>query len=279
METESHPVGGVDYPRTFQEMEQWFRDDAACRDYIRRLRWPDGFMVMWFVTSQKNGVSALGLQRVLGLGSYETAWTWLHKLRRAMVRPGRDRLSGAVEVDETYVGGAEKGKWGREVESKAIIAVAAEEDGKGVGRIRLRRIADVSAESLLPFVREAVVPGTHIHTDGWKGYAGLGQAGFKHRVSVITASPDPAHVVMPRVHRAAALLKRWLLGTHQGGVKVHQLNYYLDEFTFRFNRRRSKARGLLFHRLAEQADAIPPARYHAITEKTRKSGRFRASGQ
>jgi transposase-like protein len=314
MGSESHPVAGVDYPRTFQEMEQWFRDEAACRDYIRRLRWPDGFicphcgvngepwsmsdellrcsscrartsltagtifegtrkplrtwfMAMWFVTSQKNGVSALGLQRVLGLGSYETAWTWLHKLRRAMVRPGRDRLSGVVEIDETYVGGVETGKSGREVESKTIVAIAAEEDGKGVGRIRLRRIADVSAESLLPFVREAVVPSAHIHTDGWKGYAGLREAGFKHRVSVIAASPDPGHVVMPRVHRVAALLKRWLLGTHQGGVKAHQLDYYLDEFTFRFNRRRSKARGLLFHRLAQQAVAVPPAPYRAITGK------------
>ena len=214
------------------------------------------FMAMWFVTSQKNGVSALGLQRVLGLGSYETAWTWLHKLRRAMVRPGRDRLRGAVEVDETYVGGAEKGKWGREVESKAIVAVAAEEDGKGIGRIRLRRIADVSAGSLLPFVREGVAPGTIVHTDGWKGYAGLAEDGFKHKVSVISAGPDAAHVVMPRVHRVAALFKRWLLGTHQGGVKVRHLDYYLDEFTFRFNRRRSKARGLLFHRLAEQAVAV-----------------------
>jgi transposase-like protein len=140
------------------------------------------------------------------------------------------------------------------------------------GRIRLHRVEDVSAASLLPFIQSAVAPAATVHTDGWKGYAGLGRAGFKHRVSVITASPDPAHVVMPRVHRVAALLKRWLLGTHQGGVKVHQLDYYLDEFTFRFNRRRSKARGLLFHRLAEQAAAVPPAPYHAITGKPANLG-------
>ena len=236
-------------------------------------------MAMWFVTSQKNGVSALGLQRVLGLGSYETAWTWLHKLRRAMVRPGRDRLRGAVEVDETYVGGAEKGKWGREVESKAIVAVAAEEDGKGIGRIRLRRIADVSAGSLLPFVREGVAPGTIVHTDGWKGYAGLAEDGFNHKVSVISAGPDAAHVVMPRVHRVAALFKRWLLGTHQGGVKVRHLDYYLDEFTFRFNRRRSKARGLLFHRLAEQAVAVAPVPYRTITGNPRKPAKSARLGQ
>jgi transposase-like protein len=319
MDSGSHAVAGVDYLRPFEEMERWFRDDAACRSYIWRLRWPGGlicphcgvggepwrmseellrcrscrarrsltagtifeatrkplgtwFMAMWLVTSRKNGVSARGLQRVLGLGSYETAWTWLHTLRRAMVRPGRDALSGAVAVDETSVGGAEKGRWGRAVESKAIVAVAAEEDGQGIGRIRLRRIMDVSARSLLPFVRETVTPGTIVHTDGWKGYAGLAQAAFKHRVSVITAGQDPADVVMPRVHRVAALLKRWLLGTHQGGVKLQHLDYYLDEFTFRFNRRRSRARGLLFHRLAEQAVAIRPAPYRAITAKHANPG-------
>ena len=139
------------------------------------------FLAMWFVTSQKNGVSALGLQRVLGLGSYETAWTWLHKLRRAMVRPGRDLLSGAVEVDETYVGGPEKGKRGRETEHKAIGAVAVENNGRGPGRIRLRRIADVSKDSLFAFVRSAVMPGAVVHTDGWKGYAGLAEAGYQHQ--------------------------------------------------------------------------------------------------
>ena len=225
------------------------------------------FMAMWFVTSQKNGVSALGLQRVLGLGSYETAWTWLHKLRRAMVRPGRDCLGGAVEVDETYVGGPEKDKWGREIDSKAIVAVAAEESGQGIGRIRLRRVEDVSAASLLPFVQGAIAPGATVHTDGWSGYAGLKAAGYRHRVSVISAARDPAHEVMPRVHKVASLLKRWLLGTHQGGIQRQHLDYYLDEFTFRFNRRRSSARGLLFHRLAEQAVAVAPAPYRAIIGK------------
>jgi len=124
------------------------------------------FLAMWFVTSQKNGVSALGLQRVLGLGSYETAWTWLHKLRRAMVRPGRDRLTGIVEVDETYVGGPEEGMRGRETETKAIVAVAAEKSGRGIGRIRLRHVIDVSGDSLLPFVEEAVTRGSVVHTDG-----------------------------------------------------------------------------------------------------------------
>jgi transposase-like protein len=161
-----------------------------------------------------------------------------------MVRPGRDCLSGTVEIDETYVGGPEKDKWGREIDSKAIVAVAAEENGQGIGRIRMRRIEDVSGASLLPFVQSAVAPGATIHTDGWNGYAGLKAAGYKHRVSVISTSRDPAHEVMPRVHKVASLLKRWLLGTHQGGIQRQHLDYYLDEFTFRFNRRRSNSRGL-----------------------------------
>jgi transposase-like protein len=232
------------------------------------------FMAMWFVTSQKNGVSALGLQRVLGLGSYETAWTWLHKLRRAMVRPGRDALAGTIEIDETYVGGPENDKWGREIESKAIVAIAAEENGQGIGRIRLHRIKDVSAASLIPFVQNAVAPGATIHTDGWSGYAGLKAAGYRHKVSIISSSTDPAHEAMPRVHKVASLLKRWLLGTHQGGIQRQHLDYYLDEFTFRFNRRRSNARGLLFHRLAEQAVTIDPAPYRTIIGKPANPGHF-----
>ena len=222
------------------------------------------FLAMWFVTSQKNGVSALGLQRVLGLGSYETAWTWLHKLRRAMVRPGRDGLSGEIEIDETYVGGPEEGKRGRQTEDKAIVVVAAEKSGRGIGRIRLRRVADVSADSLIPFVQAVAVPGSTIHTDGWGGYARVPTLGYQHQVTVISGGSDPAHVVMPRVHNVASLLKRWLMGTHQGGIQLQHLDYYLDEFTFRFNRRRSQARGLLFHRLVQQAVASGPAPYHQI---------------
>jgi transposase-like protein len=228
------------------------------------------FQAMWFVTSQKSGGSALGLQRVLGLGSYQTAWTWLHKLRRAMVRPGRDRLSGAVEVDEIYVGGPEAGVHGRETDRKAIVAVAAEIDGNGIGRIRLHCVLDVSADDLLPFVQSVVQPGSEVHTDGWAGYGGLSALGYKHEVTNIKRSGRLAHELLPRVHRVASLLKRWLLGTHQGRVSGEHLEYYLDEFTFRFNRRRSRSRGLLFYRLLQQAVHADPMPYRRVVGGTRK---------
>ena len=222
------------------------------------------FLAMWFVTSQKNGVSALGLQRELGFGGYETAWTWLHKLRRAMVRPGRDHLGGEIEVDETYVGGREEGKRGRGAGKKVIVAVATEKSGRGIGRIRLRRLTDVSGDSLVAFVQSAAEPGATIHTDGWSGYARLAALGYRRKITPIGDGLDPAHVVMPRVHLVASLLKRWLIGTHQGGIQLQHLDYYLDEFTFRFNRRKSRARGLLFHRRVQQALAIEPAPYKSI---------------
>jgi transposase-like protein len=153
------------------------------------------------VTSQKNGASALGLQRVLGLGSYETAWTWLHKLRRAMVRPGRDRLSGRIEVDETYLGGLEEGVRGRQTRTKALVAVAAQEDGKGIGRIRMRRVKDASAASLHPFVVDCIEPGSVVHTDGWDGYRGLGESGYRHQVTVLRRRKESASELLPRVHR------------------------------------------------------------------------------
>lgn len=211
------------------------------------------FVAAWEVTSQKYGANALGLQRILGLGSYQTAWAWLHKLRRAMVRSGRDRLHGVVEVDETYVGGEEAGVSGRQTIRKAIVAVAVEVTDDRMGRVRLCHVPDVSGPSLVGFVTEIAEPGCRVNTDGWKGYNGLSARGFDHHVTVISSSPDPAHVLMPAVHRVASLLKRWLLGTLQGGIAREHLPYYLDEFTFRFNRRRSRARGMLFYRLLQQA--------------------------
>ena len=222
---------------------------------------PVWFRAIWWVVTQKNGASALGLQRVLGLGSYETAWTWLHKIRRAMVRPGRDRLNGRIEVDETYLGSLEEGVHGRETFKKALVVVVAQEDRKGIGRIRMRRITDASVASLLPFVESAVEPGSIIHTDGWPGYAGLKAKGYGHEVTVLTRSKSSPSELLPRVHRVASLLKRWILGTHQGAVSQEHLDGYLDEFTFRFNRRTSRSRGKLFYRLLQNAMAVQPAPY------------------
>ena len=221
------------------------------------------FRAIWWVVSQKNGVSALGLKHILGFGSYQTAWVWLHKIRRAMVRPGRDRLSGKVEVDETYLGGLEEGVRGRQTEKKVLIAVAAEEVGKkGIGRIRLQRIHDASSKSLHPFVKESIEPGSVIHTDGWSGYIGLGKAGYTHEATPLRGRN--ASKLLPRVHRVVSLLKRWLMGTHQGAVSHEHLEYYLDEFTFRFNRRNSRHRGKLFYRLLQHAMAVEPVPYNNI---------------
>ena len=291
-----------DYPRTLLDFEKRFASEKACREYLARVRWPDGFRcprcggsaawlterglyhcrgcrlqtsvlagtlfqdtkkplylwfrAMWHITTQKYGGNALGLQRVLGLGSYRIMWTWLHKLRYAMVRPGRDRLSGSVEVDETYVGGKKPGKRGRGAAGKALVVIAAQEDGAGIGRIRLCRVKDASAESLEGAVGMSVAPGSVIHTDGWSGYCGLGQRGYHHEV--IRPEGEVGEDSLPRVHRVAGLLKRWLLGTYQGAVRFSHLDYYLDEYTFRFNRRTSRWRGKLFYRLVQQAAAVDP---------------------
>lgn len=219
------------------------------------------FRAMWHITTQKNGVSALGLQRVLGLGSYKTAWALLHKLRRAMVRPGRDRLHGLVEVDETYWGGEEEGVVGRLTQDKVLIAVAAEADGERIGRVRLGRLPGLSRESLHGFIAQAVEPGSTVRTDGLSLYLGL--TAYTHDRQVQRHQPKGEHV-LPRVHRVASLLKRWLMGTHQGAVGHNYLDYYLDEFTFRFNRRTSGSRGKLFFRLAQQAVQVGPAPYASL---------------
>jgi transposase-like protein len=293
----------ADYPETVQDFRAWFPDDAACRAYLERVRWPNGphcprcpeakvwiyqppfyrcagcgydftvtvgtlfadthlplslwFEAIWYVVNQKNGASALGVQRVLGI-SYPTAWRWLHKLRRAMVRPGRDRLAGTVEVDEVYIGGERAGKPGRGAGGKVLILVMAQADGSRIGRIRLARVANASIAVLTTTVAAGVEPGSQVLTDGWDGYAGLTAKGYDHRIVRKTAIMGEN--VLPRANRVASLLQRWLLGTHQGAVARSHLDYYLDEFTFRFNRRRSGSRGLLFYRLIEQALATGPVR-------------------
>jgi len=224
---------------------------------------------MWWVTSQKTGASALGLQRLLGLGSYETAWAWLHKLRRAMVRPGRDRLSGRVEVDESFIGGR-GGAQGRSTAKKALIVVAAEEVGPGIGRVRMRRIPNGSADCLQTFVSETIESGSVIHTDGWHGYDRLKANGYRHQVTFLRGQDELGSKLLPRVHRVISLLKRWLLGTHQGAVTPAHLDYYLDEFTFRFNRRTSRHPGKLFFRLAQQALAVEPAPYRSLVKHVQR---------
>jgi transposase-like protein len=233
------------------------------------------FLAIWELTSQKYGANALGIKRVLSLGGYLTAWAWLQKLRRAMVRPDRDRLFGVVEVDESYVGGEEKGVRGRKTNQKAIVAIAVEmKDPKGIGRIRLRQVPDVSAESLVGFISDVVRPGAIIRTDGWGGYASLQSKGFNHKITVLANSPDPAHVLMPGPHRISALFKRWLAGTYQGAVSNEHLDYYLDEYTFRFNRRTSRSRGLLFYRLVSQAVQTQHTSTHLLFKQTGRGPRL-----
>ena len=221
------------------------------------------FRAIWQVTSQKTGASALGVQRVLGLGSYKTAWTILHKLRRAMVRPGRERLSGIIEVDETYVGGPDQGADGRGTE-KPLVVVATQLDGKRIGRIRMCRVPDATGPSLLGFIADSIEPGSLIHTDGWESYKALPQKGYRHTVSKLRGKSGLAFQLLPHVHLVVSLLKRWLLGTLHGRVSPEHLDYYLDEFTFRFNRRTSASRGKLFYRLLQQAVQVPPAPYREI---------------
>ncbi len=216
------------------------------------------FAAVWFITSQKNGLSAQGLQRVLGFGSYETAWAWMHKLRRAMVRPERDRLSGVVEVDETLVGGVGVGRQGASSD-KVPVMVAVEKTGLGrkLGRIRLEVAERPSTLELVNFAQRMVLPGSTIRTDGAIMLRRLGSLGYTHEYTNGYNAPDPTEV-LPGVHLTASLLKRWLTGTLHFAVAEHQLPYYLDEFTFRFNRRDSNSRGLLFYRLMQQATHTDP---------------------
>lgn len=301
-----------DYPKNLMELEQRFSTEKSCRRYLVELRWPDGFRcprcgerkawpmsggvfrcaacgyklsatagtifegthtslrwwfrAIWWVLSQKNGASAKSIQRILELGSYQTAWAWLHKLRRAMVRPDRDRLGGTVEVDETYVGGEKPGKRGRGALGKVLVAVAVEDKGKlGIGRIRLATIPDASQETLSGFVKQTVTRGSTVRTDDWSGYGTLAGAGYRRRI-VESHRLTIAHLVV-------SLLKRWLAGTHQGAVSAEHLPHYLDEYTFRFNRRKSEHRGKLFFRLLQNAMQLKHTTYRQLAKGIRGNKR------
>jgi hypothetical protein len=312
-------MAGVDYPGTWQAFEAWFADEEACRAYLVRLRWPDGFVcpscsgkdawptaramfmckscgrqtsvtagtvfhrsrlplrtwfaAMWFVCAQKNGVSALGLQRVLGFGSYSTAWTWMHKLRRAMVRPDRDRIGGfgvSVEMDATFIGGRSGTRGGPRYANKSEILIAVERrHPRGLGRVRLAHIDTSQRKAEIhDFVEANIEPGTILYTDGEPSYTDLpARLGITHERIVMVTSKSPAHEMLPAVHRVASLLKRWLEGTLHDGQSAAHLGYYLDEFTFRFNRRTSRARGMLFYRLVQQALHTDPAPYRDLVAR------------
>jgi transposase-like protein len=231
----------------------------------------------WYLTNQKQGVSALGLQRVLGLGSYQTAWTMLHRFRHAMVRPGREQLKGLVEVDETYLAISDRqspisAEGRKSSTTKILMAIAVEIlQPKGFGRIRLRRLPKDSAAYVVPFVQEVIEPGAQVHTDGSAAYRSLSELGYAHQRTVMLGSEVPAHVSMAGVHRVAALVQRWILGTHHGSVQPEHLDAYLDEFVFRFNRRTSTSRGMLFYRLLQQAVLTQPLTYAQVAGKPKRS--------
>lgn len=234
------------------------------------------FTGCWLFASGKDGISSLSLQRTLEIGSYQTVWAMLHRLRSVLVRPGRDRLSGTVEVDETFIGGEEPGlRGGRARGKKVLTGIAVEvREPKGIGRCRMAPLADASADSLHAFVTDHVEPGSTVITDAWQGYRGLDTLGYVHdrrsQRAAHARGEDPG-ALLPAVHRVASLIKRWLLGTHQGSTEATHLPSYMNEFVSRFNRRRSRSRGLLFYRVLELAVSHTPVRYQDLIASKRPS--------
>jgi transposase-like protein len=236
------------------------------------------FHIIWWVSVQKTGVSASNFQDFMGFGSYETAWAWLQKLRRVMNRPERDKLTGNVEVDETFIGGEESGKkidgknkTGRGSDEKIIVVVATECKGKQIGRVRFKCIDSASSENLMKFIEDNIAYGSNVITDGWSGYSPLSESkDYKHEKKIISGSNMEAHELLPHVHMVDSLLKRWMLGTHQGRVSSKHLEYYLDEYAFRFNRKLSKHRGKIFYRLIQQAVATSPKTLNEIIKNEKE---------
>jgi len=232
------------------------------------------FQAVWSFATAKDGISALGLQRTLEIGSYQTAWAMLHRLRSVLVRPGRELLAGRVEVDETYIGGDEPGlAGGRAKGKKALVAVAVEiKNPKGFGRCRMRVIPDATAATLHQFVTGTITAGATVITDGWSGYLGIDKAGYVHdrrsQRAAKALGEDPGKL-LPGVHRVASLAKRWLASTHQGAVDTEHLAGYLNEFCFRFNRRTSRSRGLVFLRVLQLAVGHDPVRYRQLIKRPR----------
>lgn len=301
------PVGGVDYPQTYQEFREWFPDEGSCRAYLGGLRWPAGFCcprcgggdfwttgrglrmcpacglktsvtagtifhrshtplstwfaAIWLVTSSRNGVSARGLQDTLGFASYETAWAWLHKLRRAMVRPDRDRLGDPdqgviVELDQSFLNG----------DYPVTIAVERTAGGR-LGRVRMEAAPKTGGLDMIDFATEVITPATTVHTDGALMFKRLTGLGYGHHATPSTKAGylvDDIDAVMPGPHLVSSLLKRWTAGTLHYRLSPAHLPYYLDEFTFRFNRRNSRARGMLFYRLLQQAADTDPHPLHEL---------------
>lgn len=227
------------------------------------------FEVGWEFATAKDGVSALSLQRSLEIGSYATAWAMLHRLRRVLDRPGREQLTGKVEVDETYFGGHEEGLAGGRAPGKKALVVVAVEDaaGRRHGRCRMREIPDASRPTLEAFITDTVAVGAHVVTDGWNAYKGLPQRGYTHEPRNQSAAKRAGidlSTLLPGVHRVASLAIRWLLSTHQGSAGTEHLQEYLDEFSFRFNRRKSASRGMLFYRVLKLAVGHSPVRYRDL---------------
>ena len=231
---------------------------------------------MWLFATQKDGVSAKSLQENLGIKSYESAWLLLHKLRVAMVRSDREKLSGEIEIDEAYIGGElAGGKRGRGSENKQLIIIAVQLEkiksdkpsdalhAHRLAKIRAKCLENASKEQIHPFITDNIAVGSILHRDDWSGYKGIDEAGYTS-VIVKASKSEKEEDKLPHIHLAISLINRWILGTYQGGIEEFHLQTYLEEYTFRFNRKTSHNRGWLFYRLVQGAMSTTPLTYEDI---------------